>query len=263
MAVPFFAPTGRRGVAAGGAARPQGGPTRTPWEAFSPKGWDVTALGNAQGYEASISLPYSSSLKGWDVSAPGNAQGLKMRSARILGQQRGHGDPPVAPFQGFKRKQHTRMNPPQLTLGVAQGCYIPAFQAERPCQPGQSALVAAILAIAGSPFPVPAFHVGCEISNVVSPFAEMRLTSTTNGSSRFQVSSFKLTANGERQFQSLPARGGFAAGSPPAVRVQSVAVATLPLGTKHGATDELSRLPGAGHADGHRSGRGTGGRPRP
>jgi hypothetical protein len=29
---PFFDPTGRRGVAAGGAARPHGGPTRNPWK---------------------------------------------------------------------------------------------------------------------------------------------------------------------------------------------------------------------------------------
>jgi hypothetical protein len=38
---------------------------------------------------------------------------------------------------------------------TAQGCYIPAFQAERPCQPGQSALAAAILAIAEPARPAP------------------------------------------------------------------------------------------------------------
>ena len=60
-----------------------------------------------------------------------------------------------------------------------------------------------------SPFPVPAFHVHCEINNVVSHFAEMRLTSTANGSCKFQVSGFRFQVNGERQFQNLPGCGCF------------------------------------------------------
>ena len=43
LAVPFAvsAPTGRRNVATGGAARPHGGPTRNPWKADEGKGVEV------------------------------------------------------------------------------------------------------------------------------------------------------------------------------------------------------------------------------
>ena len=55
-----------------------------------------------------------------------------------------------------------------VAVPVPRPARLPFWQVSKPARP---------VCLAGSPFPVPAFHVRCEINNVVSPFAEMRLTS--------------------------------------------------------------------------------------
>jgi len=148
-----FSPDGAKGCSRGWSGADARRPDAKPVENFQPEGLGRNSPGQRPGLRGIHFPSLFVSLKGWDVTAQGQRPGAESKVSENPGRRRGHGDPPVAPFQGFKRKQHTRMNPPQLTLGVAQGCYIPAFQAERPCQPGQSALTAAILAIAGAGSP--------------------------------------------------------------------------------------------------------------
>ena len=185
LAYAVSAPTGRRVVAAGGAARPQCGPTRNPWKVdipyhlFAPAG-RRRFLGRRKDACARRFLRPC----GADVLKHERSHGL--RTARCAAA----GASPVATIRrpvGAKNGDHNYRDSKRPPLAVSPPILpprSPRLRAEGRCRCSSFSLRtphSALFASTPSSFrPMvvpPAFHVGCEINNVVSPFTQMRLTS--------------------------------------------------------------------------------------
>jgi len=99
---------------------------------FSLKGWDVTALGNAQGQRMRIPscvLFSFEALKGRHGGSPrpNRWPGFSPTSFSAPGPYPGRSRPSPS---GWTNKEGTGNSGPE-TLGVAQGCYVSALRAER------------------------------------------------------------------------------------------------------------------------------------
>ena len=164
--------------------RPQSGPTRNPWETDIPH--HLFAPAGRRRFLGRRRTPVPG-----DSSAPGGADVLKherfhgLRTARCAA-----GASPVATIRrpvGAKNGDHNYRDSKRPPLAVSPPILpprSPRLRAEGRCRCSSFSLRtphSALFASTPSSFrPMvvpPAFHVGCEINNVVSPFTQMRLTS--------------------------------------------------------------------------------------
>ena len=163
------APTGRRNVAAGGASQPQCGPTRNPWK----EGGSLSSSFRPGGAKEILGPP-----KGRLCPAlPPPPRGGYVETRTL---------PRVAHRPLCSGRCSTRGYNPPPRWGEKKQFQVSGskFQVNGRCRSGSPACLPAFLAgshacppgLSGG-FPIPAFYIHCEINNVVSHFAQLRLTS--------------------------------------------------------------------------------------